>query len=165
MVDRLTVRIEQFEYEMEEMQANLKKKAKPPPKLVQVRRAEGAGACSACDEGRLELGVVGALQVERHEPQPVRVSEQQRRRQRRQQPNRTGSAFLRGRQCCALLFVHKHYSSVHKHYSSLAKRIEKTGADCYMLLLLLHTHTAGGGGQRAQEARAGAGEGSALPGQ
>lgn len=39
VVDRLTVRIEQFEYEMEEMQANLKKKAKPPPKLVQVRRA------------------------------------------------------------------------------------------------------------------------------
>lgn len=36
VVDRLTVRIEQFEYEMEEMQANLKKKAKPPPKLVQV---------------------------------------------------------------------------------------------------------------------------------
>ncbi len=37
VVDRLTVRIEQFEYEMEEMQATLKKKAKPPPKLVQVR--------------------------------------------------------------------------------------------------------------------------------
>jgi CCR4-NOT transcriptional regulation complex NOT5 subunit len=38
MVDRLNVRIEQFEYEMEELQAGLKKKAKPPPKLVQVRR-------------------------------------------------------------------------------------------------------------------------------
>jgi CCR4-NOT transcription complex subunit 3 len=37
MVDRLNVRIEQFEYEMEELAANLKKKAKPPPKLVQVR--------------------------------------------------------------------------------------------------------------------------------
>jgi hypothetical protein len=30
------VRIEQFEYEMEELQAGLKKKAKPPAKLVQV---------------------------------------------------------------------------------------------------------------------------------
>jgi hypothetical protein len=38
MVDRLNVRIEQFEYEMEELQAGLKKKAKPPPKLVQVSR-------------------------------------------------------------------------------------------------------------------------------
>jgi CCR4-NOT transcription complex subunit 3 len=41
VVDRLTVRIEQFEYEMEDMQANLKKKAKPPPKLVQVRPCFG----------------------------------------------------------------------------------------------------------------------------
>jgi hypothetical protein len=47
VVDRLTVRIEQFEYEMEEMQANLKKKAKPPPKLVQVRvSAETCRHCS-----------------------------------------------------------------------------------------------------------------------
>eukprot|EP00878_Enallax_costatus_P015649 GHUV01016394.1.p1 GENE.GHUV01016394.1~~GHUV01016394.1.p1 ORF type:complete len:333 (+),score=93.10 GHUV01016394.1:145-1143(+) len=36
MVDKLNVRIEQFEYEMEELQAGLKKKAKPPPKLVQL---------------------------------------------------------------------------------------------------------------------------------
>jgi hypothetical protein len=47
IVDRLTVRIEQFEYEMEEMQANLKKKAKPPPKLVQVRVRDRPQACSA----------------------------------------------------------------------------------------------------------------------
>lgn len=44
MVDKLNVRIEQFEYEMEELQAGLKKKAKPPPKLVQVieRGARGS---------------------------------------------------------------------------------------------------------------------------
>jgi hypothetical protein len=45
VVDRLTVRIEQFEYEMEEMAANLKKKAKPPPKLVQVRVTVSQGCC------------------------------------------------------------------------------------------------------------------------
>ncbi len=37
MVDKLNVRIEQFEYEVEELAATQKKKAKPPAKLVQVR--------------------------------------------------------------------------------------------------------------------------------
>lgn len=41
MVDRLQVRVEQFECDVEEMQAGLKKKAKPPPKLVQVRGPAG----------------------------------------------------------------------------------------------------------------------------
>jgi hypothetical protein len=35
-VDRLTVKTEQYECDVEEMTAGLKKKAKPPPKLVQV---------------------------------------------------------------------------------------------------------------------------------
>lgn len=36
MVDRLHVAIEAYEYEMEELAAGLKKKAKPPPRLVQL---------------------------------------------------------------------------------------------------------------------------------
>jgi hypothetical protein len=50
VVDRLTVRIEQFEYEMEDMQANLKKKAKPPPKLVQVRPQRDTGCCGVLSD-------------------------------------------------------------------------------------------------------------------
>jgi len=34
LVEQLNVQIEQYEYEIEELAANLKKKAKPPPKLV-----------------------------------------------------------------------------------------------------------------------------------
>lgn len=59
VVDRLTVRIEQFEYEMEEMQANLKKKAKPPPKLVQV--GPGAPVCQQAAAERLVLACACGL--------------------------------------------------------------------------------------------------------
>lgn len=61
MVDKLNVRIEQFEYEMEELQAGLKKKAKPPPKLVQVRGLSWTQwflwACMTVTVGLLRRGI------------------------------------------------------------------------------------------------------------
>lgn len=58
VVDRLTVRIEQFEYEMEEMQANLKKKAKPPPKLVQVGGPRTVPLCECASKCAAEMVVL-----------------------------------------------------------------------------------------------------------